>query len=378
MHLFTFLALSLCPTFCLAIPKGGGGGGGGGGSSGGGRGGGGAGGGGRGGSGGSGGGRGGGGSGSGGSSSSAGRPWRPNIPGTPYYNPSYISDTSYYYEPLWDEDPIPAQEQIQDVMGILERGLNTTNGSNSAEVLREVMGDILQEPTCTPSATSVSATEDPWYTTASYPPGVTEACTSKEGAFSPTTTLPTSSFAACTDYARIISSCASATPSFYDLHPTDQASCACYTPTTEARYCSIAPLTTSVPNPTVISEGEQNVAFSTLAPALVDDAAYTCYDFFYAQGYHKLAGLFSGIDVVRNETKLGADMCANINAGIVDQATATASTSYTATGLKKEINSTPVSECTHVLTWNAASAGAETLRPVFGVISATLLSILFI
>jgi hypothetical protein len=96
----------------------------------------------------------------------------------------------------------------------------------------------------------------------------------------PTITLPTTSFAACTSYAKVLSTCASATEFFYALNATAQASCACYS--APPQLCSSG---TPVARQTTVA---------TLAAGVFDNNAKACHDYFSEQGYENVAMVLSG------------------------------------------------------------------------------------
>ncbi|KAF2267164.1 hypothetical protein CC78DRAFT_541836 [Lojkania enalia] len=111
----------------------------------------------------------------------------------------------------------------------------------------------------------------------------------------PTTTLPVTSFAACTSYASTLSRCATDTTSFFSLDPTAQASCACYETIT----------------PSSCTRDETTTVFPTLARTGFDNAASACFDYFRIQGYENVAKALSG--TTGNKTVLGAGFCKNID-----------------------------------------------------------------
>lgn len=109
----------------------------------------------------------------------------------------------------------PAQQTIlQSNMQLLEARLDTIQ-----EVLNigtELISAILAT-TSSSDSTARPATDTPTRISTPTP------------ASSNAITLNVNLFPACKSYARTLSSCVSATPSFFSLDPTHQASCACYT-----------------------------------------------------------------------------------------------------------------------------------------------------
>ena len=162
----------------------------------------------------------------------------------------------------------------------------------------------------------------------------------------PTSTLSAAAYAACTDYASILSSCASATTSFYHLAPSEQARCACYVPTTTSTWCS--PSGTAKPTTLdldMTTEFAQSVSVSARATSRFDNAADACYGYFNAQGYTALANVLAGSNS-KNETRLGWQFCANINEEIIRATPATTTNAYIpASGLPYTANPTPYGEC---------------------------------
>lgn len=155
-------------------------------------------------------------------------------------------------------------------------------------------------------------------------------------------------YAACTDYASILNSCASATPSFYSLPASQQASCVCYTPSSAALGCSISPTTVDALTPTLATTGRRYATVSALAISRFDDPVDACYEFFNLQGYTNIAGTLYGRNS-RNETLLGWGFCANVDADLSASASATATETLgyatTTGGLPNMIDPTPSGEC---------------------------------
>ncbi|KAF1951509.1 hypothetical protein CC80DRAFT_597243 [Byssothecium circinans] len=273
----------------------------------------------------------------------------PEDPGAPGSGPD-----PYEYIPR-REGFLPDQAQIQDVLGSMEIGLNrtitaTTTGTNATSVVVEVskiVEAVLVTPTCSPEGTGR------W----NVPSGVSKSCSPATVSFTPTTTLPATAFAACTDYASILRSCASATSSFYSLPGSQQASCICYTPTITTQSCIPTTGSTGYFYPL----GTQQVAIPARSTAIFDNAAGACRDFFSMQGYSKLAGALNGKDG-RNGTKIGAGFCANVNKDLKRAVEATATATATPTlgfisnsGLPYMLNPTPVEGC--LLMDTSASTG---------------------
>ena len=108
----------------------------------------------------------------------------------------------------------------------------------------------------------------------------------------PTNTAAYTSYRACRSFASVISSCTLATPSFYSLAPSLQASCACYTVTTTSTACS--------------GTGSQRVTQPTFATQL-DDRAFTCHEFLDDVGFERAADALEGVG---GQTGLGLGFCA--------------------------------------------------------------------
>ncbi|KAL5382801.1 hypothetical protein DPSP01_006357 [Paraphaeosphaeria sporulosa] len=241
-----------------------------------------------------------------------------------------------YYAPLSD-GYLPAIEQVQDTFGPLELSFNGTNITSEKPSIEKIVEVILSSPTCTP----ISSDEG-----VSVPESVYQACTSKDVGFQPTKTLPASSYAACTDYASILNSCASATPSFYALPASQQISCACYTITTTSVDCSISRASTY--DPTYKSSGEQYVSVPTQAIGRFDDAANYCRDYFGQQGYINLASLLSG-NGDNKDPVLGAAFCSNVGQRYLQTAATTTQAYYdiptASNGLPLRLEPTPYGAC---------------------------------
>ncbi|KAF2119220.1 hypothetical protein BDV96DRAFT_642258 [Lophiotrema nucula] len=210
---------------------------------------------------------------------------------------------------------IPQQQEIMHNMDTLEDALEAIEfGVDVAkEILDSQMATFVSEVLTTQSCTWPTATPsilcDPSLSACNQIPASSSGleCTSTKVAFTPTATLPTTSFAACTTYARILSNCANETTSFYALNPTDQAKCACYaTATPDNSDCTKDRTTTIIP---------------TFAATRLDGAAITCRDYFNKQGYEKLGNLLSGMK--NNTPVLGAAFCASLNVDLVANGNAT-------------------------------------------------------
>jgi hypothetical protein len=175
----------------------------------------------------------------------------------------------------------------------------------------------------------------------------------------PTQTLPAAAYAACTDYASILHSCASATSSFYALPASQQISCACYTPATAATECSIS--TSPTPDPTYSSYGKQRIAFSTQAIDRFDDAGNYCRDYFAQQGYTNLASALSG-NGSSGDPVLGAAFCANVGQKFGETATRTQARyglQTEANGLPLRLEATAFGACETVLVMRHSGGGVR-------------------
>ncbi|KAF2202527.1 hypothetical protein GQ43DRAFT_307102 [Delitschia confertaspora ATCC 74209] len=187
--------------------------------------------------------------------------------------------------PIGSEPSVPSSEQISNQVNPLEQKIE--NVKDAVDAAQQVVEAFLDVSSKKPSPTGNSVA-------ASTTGGGTATTTFR---FTPTITLPSTSFAACTSYAHILSSCNSATASFYGMRPTDQAKCACFTTAVSERACS--------------GTGTQSVLQPTYAPQRFDDAAMGCVNYFRAQGYKNIVEALDGND--RNQTVLGAGFCANVN-----------------------------------------------------------------
>ncbi|KAF2742277.1 hypothetical protein M011DRAFT_490673 [Sporormia fimetaria CBS 119925] len=224
----------------------------------------------------------------------------------------------------WNEVWEPAnynpldQQVIQLNMGVKETEIKEERARSQVDVPLEnllkgkeeaIVSAILSTPTCTWEVTATATPslvggfgedDEPELvggfgendsTTRTVPD-----CTSAK--FTPTTTLPAASFAACTDYAKAVSSCASATPGFYQQGAPQQASCLCYsTPTETTIECTgtVTPIATA--NPSL------NFA--------VDENASLCHGFFEKQGYENVAKVLEGR--IGEQPALGANFCKNVD-----------------------------------------------------------------
>jgi hypothetical protein len=124
----------------------------------------------------------------------------------------------------------------------------------------------------------------------------------------PTTTLPSSSYYSCKSWASIVSRCSFQTSSFYNLPPTNQASCACFSESTTAISCT-----------TGGSGAFQNVVRPTFAPDRFDGYARDCRDYFQIQGYTNIASALSGLDGSR--AILGVGFCSNVQSALGNSTT---------------------------------------------------------
>ncbi|PVH97115.1 hypothetical protein DM02DRAFT_658551 [Periconia macrospinosa] len=233
-------------------------------------------------------------------------PGRPNSPGSPGTLPKVPE------QGRWPPDSSPgrggtptneqAQARIQYKMGNMENRLEVEKKYGVVREGPEVMKNV---------ADLVSSVLDKEECQDSDVHNATNPCTS--ASFKPTTaTVPPQSFAQCSSYAKIISSCASATSSFYSLNATAQASCACYaTPVTIA---STGPVCTG-------TKQAQVTGAPTLAIRNFDDKANACFSYFSAQGYNNLAAVLGGSSSQPtgsqgNQPALGSGFCSKIDADV--------------------------------------------------------------
>lgn len=135
----------------------------------------------------------------------------------------------------------------------------------------------------------------------------------------PSRTVPPQSFAECSSYAKVVSSCASATRSFYSLNPTQLAACVCYsTPATVA--------TTGLGGPVCTGTVEAVVTGApTLALQNFDKKASACFSYFSAGGYTNVAAMLGGTSnnqsvptaaTHSNATALGPGFCSKVDADV--------------------------------------------------------------
>ncbi|KAF2732284.1 hypothetical protein EJ04DRAFT_608505 [Polyplosphaeria fusca] len=217
---------------------------------------------------------------------------------------------------------VPQQQDISHKMDKLEDALDTIG-----EVV-DVVKDLLEQQNSALVSAFLATPSCTWPTQSAAesnilsPVGSMPECTSAQISFTPTTTLPTTSFAACTTYAQILSACASDTSSFFSLDPTAQASCACYS--------------TAIPNSNSCTKDETVTILPTLAPSRFDDVANDCLDYVKVQGYKNVAKALAGIE--NNQTVIGAGFCKNIGDGVkmMSNATATSSRGLQATGIPQQ------------------------------------------
>jgi hypothetical protein len=214
--------------------------------------------------------------------------------------------------------PFPSQEDIESNMGDLELELqvngNATAGGSLTEVVEvvlEIVSAILADPDCG---------RDDTLSERSFTLGTSTKCKSpackhsvhsfyangyQSQTVSPTRTVPSASFTACTSFANVLSGCNSATPSFYFLAPTAQASCVCYDQSLlqENLECARA------------SEGIlTQTATAMFDLSRFDDQVNSCQQYFSTQGYK---GIANGLDGLQGSTPvLGAGFCKNLDADV--------------------------------------------------------------
>ncbi|KAF2005961.1 hypothetical protein P154DRAFT_530254 [Amniculicola lignicola CBS 123094] len=223
------------------------------------------------------------------------KPPKPNVPDPPAPNVPKINDP-YHPAPNtpWVLEPnvpprIPPQEMVKLNMAPINKKFDAMDAVEMVGSMPALVSAILATPTVEDS--------------------------SLNSAFSPTSALPSSTFSSssfpiesfeyCTSYARILSSCASATPGFYQASATAQASCACYsTSTLPSNSCT---------------KDERLVATPTLATTRLDNPAIICRAFMVDLGYTNVAEALSGRMKTSNSTDgilLGQDFCKNVDEGI--------------------------------------------------------------
>ncbi|KAF2684155.1 hypothetical protein K458DRAFT_431736 [Lentithecium fluviatile CBS 122367] len=208
------------------------------------------------------------------------------------------------------------QEKIELNMGKVEQNLRIAGDVKEvAQVMLEVVSAILEDPDCADEGDC------------------------PKPAFAPTTTLPTASFEKCTSYAAVLSACASATPAFYALAPTVQASCACYTHTSFTMDCS---------GP---AETMTKTATATFAAQIFDIPANVCRDYFRRQGYEALNKALDGTQ--GNSTVLGAGFCQNLDSEVRNQGNRSV-------GLKPALETVWVKSCAAFPTSKAQAASGAT------------------
>lgn len=255
------------------------------------------------------------------------KPYSPESPNAPKpYSPKPIGDPTVPNSGPYDPANVPPQQQIQSNMGRVEQRLDKLDiALEIGSAIKDVVDAILQQP-------EVETFLGETFTVTSAASDVT---------FTPTSTLPSTSFAACTSYASVIRSCASATSNFYALPATAQASCACYR-TAPASYISCG------------VSSEAWAAVPTLAADALDNAANECHDFFSLQGYKKGASVLSGEKKGDLNITLGDGFCAAVDQELKKGASASANAS--ASG-----NSTAIPSATRTQTGTRGLAA--TLQP---------------
>ncbi|CAI6342425.1 unnamed protein product [Periconia digitata] len=245
--------------------------------------------------------------------------------------------SSGYYRPLSSEESLPSDEEIQPVLGAIEYNIIEANNTNKSQVaVSNIVEALLATPTCVPASSSIKSS------------GVTKTCNSLITP-TPTESIPATAFAACTDYASMLRSCASATSSFYSLPASSQVSCACYTRTTSSSRCAYSTVT-----------GSSTFVAPALATSYFDDAADGCYGYLKLQGFEQLASAISGKSS-KNETSLGAGMCRNMDEDVQGS---------DRWGLPRVLDPVSVGECRQV--W---SSSPPRRIPVVGLFMSALISL---
>ncbi|CAI6234049.1 unnamed protein product [Periconia digitata] len=186
-----------------------------------------------------------------------------------------------------------AQVGIQYKMGNLERKLKPVEEGIGA--LTDIVSAVLENVDCSP------------------PTRIGQDAKTCDAEFTPTASVPVESFAACSSFAQIISSCATATTSFYSLDATAQASCACYS----------TPATRSAGGPVCTGTKQAQVtAAPTLAISDFDGKAASCFSYFSAQGYNNIAAVLGGSNnqslptgSAGSQAVLGTGFCKKVNDG---------------------------------------------------------------
>ncbi|KAF1949713.1 hypothetical protein CC80DRAFT_254229 [Byssothecium circinans] len=264
------------------------------------------------------------------------------IPGIPGVNPGRIGD-------IPPAGQVPSNQVIQVNMGSLEQKLGQSSSERSgpgAKPPGNRKEEVLQR--VSEAADVVVDVVEKILDLAGGEGDTTATTTARSGDFTPSTTLPSISFKACTSYAKMLSSCASATTSFYSLAPTVQASCACYSTPTTSRAC------------TETKQAEVTGAPS-LAIAAFDNNADACFSFFSLQGYSNVAKALDTETIVSNTTGvdpqvagLGKGFCAKVDAAVKARSNGTWSTKQ---GLSASGKSMVWTDCKGLVTGEGASGG---------------------
>ncbi|KAF2871657.1 hypothetical protein BDV95DRAFT_45751 [Massariosphaeria phaeospora] len=214
------------------------------------------------------------------------RPFRPSRPDPPSNFPDVPARPGPGAVPGVPTAPnvLPDPVVVQANMGRLEQRLElAAKGLDFAKEIAEAILSTPKMPTRIGDLASMTVASD-----------VT---------FTPTASLPISSFAACTSYAQSLEACASKSSDFYSLPLTSQASCACYTAgSAQTVACTASGSPTSY---------LQMASIPTLSPASFDDNANMCWHFLSEQGYINVA------DILLDPEELpGAQFCANVDASL--------------------------------------------------------------
>jgi hypothetical protein len=225
----------------------------------------------------------------------------PDAP-TPNLNPNRISpDRDPWKLPSDGLDalsniPLPSQDDIELNMGNLEMSAQSTNTSaTSPSVVQVDIVEIVHAILATPSCYRGSG-----LTTGGGGMRVASGTPCPSAPFTPTTTLPTSSFAACTAMADILTACQAADSFFYNGQQENQASCVCY-----------SAISTTSPSCTGSPGAVSTYTTAQLDASAFDNVASSCSQYFSAQGYSQIAQGLSGME--GGQAVLGKGFCANVD-----------------------------------------------------------------